>query len=147
MQLPFIYMLMKHNIDPWEKAFEVHVPENLHAKIFSRIALAKRRSARMHFAATGALAFASGIALIPSFQYVAAEFSTSGFSAYLSLLFSDGAALFGFWHELVYSLAESLPVIGMVLFLSVLFVWLASLRFAARDMHRAFPSVSFKFTI
>jgi hypothetical protein len=66
--------------------------------------------------------------LVPAFKTLAADFTQSGFYEYFSLIFSSSGSIFYYWKELVFSLAESLPVMSIVLTLSLVFICFFSLR-------------------
>ena len=98
-------------------------PDGLFSAILARIALARRRAARRELVVFGSIAFVSVLVLVPAIQYALNEFYTSGFYDYASLFFDSLAR--GYWRELLYSLADSLPSFAL-LFLFVTgatFVW------------------------
>lgn len=110
-------------------------PKNLFAKIMRRvdeeIKLAALRRRIIFFSI---LLVASIGAFIPAFQLAWAEFSESGFVDFLSLIFSDLNSVAAYWQNLGIALLESLPVVSAIAVLSVVFVFLQSLKFLARDI-------------
>ncbi len=104
---------------------EIEPPQGLFSAILTRIALARRRAARLQLAAFGTTAFVSVLLLIPAVQYAASEFYTSGFSDYASLFFDSLSR--GYWQELLYSLSDSLPSFALLLLIAIgaTFVWSA----------------------
>ena len=104
------------------------LPGNLLSRILARIAIARRRAARLRLAALGLGLFVSGAALVSSSSYAVHEFASSGFSDYLSLAFSDTSIATAYWQELVISLAESLPSLAILLLFGFAIVFLWSLR-------------------
>ena len=117
---------MRENIEP---------PERLYLGILARIESEKRRIARILLAFFGVVAAASLAAIIPSFQYAAREFAQSGFYEYLFLLFSDSGAVLASWREFALSLAESLPITEITIFLVMVFVFLVSAKLAIKNIY------------
>ncbi len=77
----------------------------------------------------------SGFSLITSFicfwetaKYLSVEISSSGFINYFSFLFSDTGAIGLFWRELIFSLAETFPVVGIGILCIFAFVSIASIK-------------------
>lgn len=77
------------------------------------------------FAATG---IASLIGLVPAFKILSNDLAQSGFYEYFSLIFSNGGSILFYWKELVFSLAESLPTMSIILTLSLIFILILSLK-------------------
>ena len=117
---------MRENIEP---------PERLYLGILARIEREKRRIAVIRLAFFGVVASASLAAIIPSFKYVAREFAQSGFYEYLFLLFSDSDAVLASWREFALSLAESLPITEITIFLVMVFVFLVSAKLAIKNIY------------
>jgi len=126
----------------YERLFQqlcpVEPPERLLAHIQKRIAAEGRRMAHRRVFLLGGIALVSLAALVPAAQYVVKEFYRTGFYEYLSLLFSDSGSLSAYWQEFLLSLAESLPLVASIAFLSVLLTFLGSAKFAIRNAHTAF---------
>lgn len=117
---------MRENIDP---------PERLYLSILARIGSEKRRLALIRLAFFGVVAVASLVVVIPSFQYVAREFAQSGFYEYLFLIFSDSGVVLASWKEFALSLAESLPITEITIFLVTVFVFLVSAKLTIKNIH------------
>lgn len=117
---------MRENIEP---------PERLYLGILARIGREKRRLTLIRLAFFGVVAVASLVAVIPSFQYVAREFAQSGFYEYLFLVFSDSGVVLASWREFALSLAESLPITEITIFLVTIFVFLVSAKLAIKNIH------------
>src|SRR3989344_3524522 len=79
--------------------YDFEPPERLYGNILARIEREKIRAARIRFVLLGTTALASVVALIPAYQYAASEFSQSGFSQYLSIVFSDSGIAVVYWKE------------------------------------------------
>lgn len=128
---------MRENIDP---------PERLYLDILERIKREKKRTARIRFVLSGTAAIVSAIALVPACFYVSKEFYQSEFYQYLSATFSDfGIALF-YWKEFSLSLAESLPLSGPAIFLSLVFIFMGALKLATKNAETALLPLSTKST-
>ena len=110
----------------------------LYRAILERVALAKRRSARLHAGLFGALAIISGVALVPAMQYAAQQFYASGFYDYLTLISSDNNFVLTYWREFSLSLVESLPSLALLLVLPITFVLVYSLRRVVQTGRTAF---------
>ncbi len=121
--------------------YDFEPSERLYGNILMRIEREKIRAARIRFALLGTTALASVIALIPAYQYAASEFAQSGFSQYLSIVFSDSGVALVYWKEFMLALAESAPVFGATILLSVIFTLLGSITLTVKDARRAFLSV------
>ncbi len=100
-------------------------PERLYSAIVARIREARVRSARLHLTGLLALSGVLGLGLAAAIQYAAQEFYASGFSSYLTLMFDSGAR--GYMGDLVYSLAESVPSLALLILFALggAFMWSA----------------------
>ncbi len=96
---------------------EIEPPRALFSAVLGRVALARQRAARLRFAAFGTVALVSALTFIPAVQYAVSEFKISGFSDYASLFFDSLTR--GYWQEVLYSLAASLPSIALLLLAAV----------------------------
>jgi hypothetical protein len=100
----------------------VNSPDGLEERVLIRLDQEQRRQVRREllvFSLVDALALGG---LFASFIYLSSVLTQSGFGRYLSLIFSDNNLLAVYWQELAISLAESLPVLGLIAFLSVMIV-------------------------
>ena len=88
--------------------------------VMTRIAKRRMAAARVWAVFHGLISIAAIIALVPAYQYMAGSAATSGFSAYLSLLASDGSSLIHYWQAFSLTLVESAPIAGCVLVLGIL---------------------------
>src|SRR3989344_3162636 len=118
--------------------YELEPPEWLYKNILARIGREKVRAARIRLAGLAGLAIISASALIPAYQYAAEEFYQSGFSQYLSVAFSDSSVALIYWKEFALTLAESAPVLGAIILLSVIFTLLGSVTLTIKNARRAF---------
>ncbi len=123
----------------YEKIFtglrEIHPPAQLASGILMCIQTLQRRSRRQRFAVGVIAAGVSALAAIPAFAYAAVEFSQSGFGQYVSLLFSDGAAVLDVWQDFGLLLAESVPWASLTVALASAFMLVGSLRLMSRNFN------------
>lgn len=117
---------------------QIDPPGNLYPDIISRIEAESAKAARRRFVLFLSVTLISLSATVPVFQYAAQEFYRSGFPQYLSLIFSDGGTILAYWQDFTLVLAESLPIFGISLLFSIIFIMLGSLKLAAGNMQTAF---------
>jgi hypothetical protein len=110
----------------------VRAPRALKERILARIAEATERTLRLYRFLFGAISLASVALMVPAASFAIREFSRSAFASYFSLFFSDSGMAIANWKELVLSLAESAPMVGITLTLAAVFVLLSSMRAFAR---------------
>jgi len=116
---------------------ETHIPEGLYQATLARVALARRRAARIEFillAAVSAILTTLGFVAL---QYLATESAASGFTAYLSLLTSDTAHVLGS-QAFFLSLIESLPSLAVIASLALIVALAWSLRRTIKSARSAF---------
>lgn len=103
----------------------VEVPHNLETTILEALVVREKRAAEIRLAFLGTISVASIFGIITSATYVSHAMATSGFISYLSLTFSDSSLLLTYWKEFALSLAETLPLVGVIGFFSAvgLFIW------------------------
>jgi cation transport ATPase len=127
-------------IDGKHRAFlaAIEPPKGLCEAILTRIESAKRRGARVRSGLFALLAMASGVALVPVWQYTTEQFYASGFSEYLTLIASDRSAVLPYWKEIGLSLIESLPSIALLVLIPILAALLWSLVRLVKNVRSAF---------
>lgn len=118
--------------DSYQKLFQklemAEPPVELEGKIIGVIRRRARRAAQFKLASSGFLFYFSGFLSIFAIKFIGAELAASGFSGYLSMLFSEGWAILPLWKEFSLALAESAPIWGIVLLCGAVFVLLASFK-------------------
>ena len=82
------------------------------------------------------IGFLSLAGLVPAFAVLSNDLAKSGFYEYFSLIFSDSGLVASFSKELIFSLAESLPVMNIVLSLTLLFVFFLSIKYVMKQIIR-----------
>lgn len=100
-------------------------PKRLKQSIIFGIAHEEHRRARIYLAISSSVFVFSLVGLILSIKYITSSFYESGFYQYLLIVFSGGGAALEYWKELLYSLIETMPIIGIIGFLIALgfFIW------------------------
>jgi hypothetical protein len=129
-----------------QKAFnnaKYHPEATLADTVWSTIVAREQRSSRLKmwmYALVGALSLVSLFPVIHSF---AAQSTSSGFSEYLSLIFSDSSSIALYWKEFALTLADSLPTTSLILSLSLVGVFLVCVKRTAQYVRN--PSTSMKY--
>ena len=122
---------------------QIDPPKRLSKIILTQIAIKEKHAMLVRLCFAVAASAVSFVAMIPAFMYMFAEFYQSNFYTYVLLLFSDGSTTLLYWKEFVLSLAESLPLVGITLVLTTIFVFLGSLRLMARYRRTVFLPAQF----
>ena len=106
---------------------ETASPE-LAGRIIARIHVLQKRRVFLGTMILSSLTVGSLGSVIYAGSYLIRMAVKTGFSQYVSLLFSDGATLMSSWKEFLSLLAESIPLMEIVLVLVAtgIFVWLLS---------------------
>jgi len=99
----------------------------LMALVLVRLQREQKKRARRNLLIFGLADVFSATGLMTTCFYSANLLASSGFYNYLSLLWSDGGAVALYWRELLLSLIESLPLLGLTAFLVVVLVLIISL--------------------
>lgn len=102
--------------------------------IWNRLCERDTRIVRTKFYCFTILSLASLGASILVIRTLARELTQSGFYEYLSLIFSDSGSVATYWKEFIFSLAESIPTVSIMLILTLLSLFLLSLRHIARSI-------------
>lgn len=74
------------------------------------------------------LATGTGYALFPTTKLLITNLNDSGFVSYFSLIFSDGKYVLGYIGDLALTLANSLPINASIVVISILIIFLRSLK-------------------
>jgi len=85
----------------------------------------QKKIEKMYRGIFGFLSVASLVGAVFASINMVRAISQSGFGQYVSLVFSDGGVVMSYWKEFLFSLMESMPIMGVVLCLGAiaLFVW------------------------
>ena len=113
-------------------------PTKLRKAILLSIRRVEQRQARIYFATAASTLLGSVIGFIFSLQYLLAAFYASEFYSYATLFFSDPDVVSRLWQDVAISLAESLPVLSIIVCLIAVGILLASMRVMAITIRAAF---------
>jgi hypothetical protein len=116
------------------KQAKYEVDDTLASNVWLAVVAHDKHVAKIKFWAFTSLGLASLAGLIPAFKILSTDLGQSGFYEYFSLIFSDGGSIVSFWKELVFSIAESLPVMSIVLSLCLMFVFFLSIKYATKQI-------------
>ncbi len=129
-------------MDNYEKLFSqlktVEPSKDLSTRLMFRYRQEQKRKILMrkvHLSIFFLITVISAVLLVPAVNSFLASSSQSGFSSFLSLLFSDFKIMVANWQIFALSLLESLPVLDLVILLFVIFIFLESLKFLAKDIN------------
>lgn len=121
----------------WLSLPEDGLPSNLCERVLERIFRERVRLARIRFVGASLLGLVSLGAGVVVARETAAAAAESGFTTYLSLLFSDSGMVGSHMASFTAMLAEALPATGAALLLFLAATFLVSIR----SIIRAFPMV------
>ena len=105
----------------------INPPQDLEKVILVIIA----RKERFSMCVQAGLSVLSFVTFFPIGSALVHSFSVSSFSQYMSLLFSNDIGTY--WQEITLSIIESLPILSIALFLSVVIIFLYSLNRAIKN--------------
>ena len=125
---------MEENLKNAFKKTTYESPNELKDKIWLLLMKRDKRLAYFKLTSFSLVSLLSLAGFIPMFKILANNFTQSGFYEYLSLAFSRGGLFSSFWKDFIYTLAESLPTMSIVLSLALIFVFLLSLRYAIKQI-------------
>lgn len=110
--------------------FSEHIqnPDGLFEEVLFAIQKRQQKDARERKYIWGILSLLSIAAVWTSGAYALRVFGSSSFGNYFSLIFSDLRSISPLWKELGLSLIESLPIVGIAIFLASVSAVLLSLR-------------------
>lgn len=106
----------------------INPSDDLETKVLNRIKKEEMREALVRLWSSGLISVTSLVGIIFSVLYFIQNTKISGFYNYLSLILYDGLSLLGHWKEFSMSLAESLPLMSLVIVLIFLglLIWSVS---------------------
>ncbi len=119
---------MKTLHDLFQNNSTTEAPSHLLEQVLFRVREEKNKTARREQIAWGGVLLASFAAFVASGIYATKVIASSNFGQYASLIFSDSSAAVTLWKQLILSLAESLPFIELIIFLSSIAIVMWSIR-------------------
>lgn len=123
----------KKLIKVFQKARYEEKPD-LALNVWHSLVIRNKRITRLKLWAFSFVGFTSLVGLIPAWRILSSDLAQSGFYEYLSLIFSSGNSFFSYWKEFLFSVAESLPTMSIILSLSLIFTLFLSLRYIAKQI-------------
>lgn len=104
--------------------------------VWSKIIARNKRTAQFKLGIFAFVGFVSCAGLVPTFEKLLADLARSGFYEYFSLIFSDTGSILSYWKELIFSLAESLPVMSTISAFTLLFICFLSLKYLMKQISK-----------
>jgi len=103
----------------------IEPPPGLRNRILAKIVAEEKRLAQTKTWVFGSTALTSFGLSLWAVVYLIKSVQTSGFGQYFSLIFSENGTILTYWRELSLSLAESLPITSLIIFLTAVgfFIW------------------------
>lgn len=132
MRFFFVYISMRER--ERENDTTIAPSEKLRANILASIGREEYRRARAYLFGSAGVGLFSIFGIVFSAQYLLGEFYQSSFYAYLSLLLSDPRLVLAYRREFILSLAESLPLFGVIVIGATLFSFLSSLKILSENL-------------
>jgi len=132
----------KELVKAFHKARYEEKPD-LAENIWHNIVIRNKRIIRFKLWTFSFIGFTSLIGLIPAWKALSSNLAQSGFYEYLSLIFSNSGSVLSYWKELAFSIAESLPMMSIILSLSLVFILFFSIKYATKQIIRGQLSLSF----
>jgi hypothetical protein len=115
--------------------YKAKYEENDLAKnVWQKIIIRNKRIARLKLWAFSFVGLASLAGFIPTLKELSSDLAQSGVYEYLSLAFSNSSSILSYWKELAFSIAESLPIVSIILSLSFVFVFFLSLKYVVKQI-------------
>lgn len=113
-------------------------PGGLFDKVMLRVKKERRISALKRLAFySGGLLFCAA-AFIPALDALKSGFIESGFAYFFALMFSDSSIAFVYWRSFAFAFLETLPAMSAGVILTLVFIFLALLKFLAGDLKYLF---------
>lgn len=107
---------------------------NLPEDIWQNIVKREKRITLLKFYTFAFIGIGSFVGIIPTSKILIQNFSQSGFYEYLSVAFSPNGFATYYWKEFALLLAESLPVMSIILSSALIFIFFLSLRYTIKQI-------------
>jgi hypothetical protein len=128
------------------KAFQeikYEADSNLSLTVWQAIVLHDKCIVRVKLWVFSAIGAFSLIGLVPVLKMLTSDLIQSGFYEYFSLAFSNSGSMITYWKDFLSLLAESLPIISIILSLTLIFIFFLSLKYTMREIVKNQLSLSF----
>ena len=119
---------MNRNLGTIFNTTAVSPRDGLEHDIIRAVHVRMLRRARIRFWASLSVTVGALAGLVPAIMHLGNQVTTSGFADYAGLLFSGDGAIWNSVRELGYLLAESLPVMSVVLVATILLVMIYGMK-------------------
>ena len=116
------------------RSIKYEIKSDLSENIWQTIVLRNKRITRIKLWAFSTTGLLSLIGLAPVLKMLSNDFIQSGFYDYFSLLFSSNGSLITYWKDFLLLLAESLPIMSIILSLTLIFIFFLSLRYTIKQI-------------
>lgn len=112
--------------------------KNLAERIITAWQKRVNRTRRIYKITWGTITLGTLVGMIPMMISIANQWSQSGISYYLSVLFSDTGAMATFGKDVGLAVLESLPVMSLVVTIALLWIMILAIK-KYTDQNRQFP--------
>lgn len=113
---------------------DIQPPKGLLGKILKRIHREERLLVLRKVIIFSVMLIGSLVGFVPSLKMLLSDFGSSGFINFFSLIFSDFSAVVTYWQSFTMILLETLPALGLALFLAVLLIILQSIKSLMKNL-------------
>ena len=113
------------------------LPKELAERIAKEIVLLEKRVILVRRLSFGSVAAVFLSAFIPALNFLVTQFEESSFFSYASLAISDSDLTFLHSQEFLFSLIESLPLLGITFALTLVFFLLGAIRIILAESRQA----------
>jgi hypothetical protein len=123
----------------------IEPPKGFEAQILRFINLKEKRATRFNVLVFGSTSLTSfGLSLWAGI-YLVKSVKETGFGQYFSLIFWSDSTVYAYWKELGIALVESLPIVGIILFLvaSGFLIWSFTKIWKTQNNQKQFGILSF----
>lgn len=110
-------------------------PEGFLNKIMEQVHRGKQlRILKWQLVFFAVILITSAMSAVPAYQFAQASLAESGFMEFASIAFTDIRIILPYWESFASALIESLPIMSIALFLFIIFAFLESLKYVAKDI-------------
>ena len=110
------------------KNIAVEPETGINERIFKSITKKERQLYQLKLATFSVIGISSLATLVPIIKILINDFTNSGLYEYSSLIFSNTESMFTLGKEYLLIIAESMPILSITLTLSVLFIFILSIK-------------------
>ncbi len=108
--------------------------QNLALNVWNTISIRNKHIKTIKIWGFSFASLASLVSFIPAWKALTSDLTQSGIYDYFSIIFSNNGSILSYWKELSLSIIESLPTMSIVLSLSLIFVFILSLKYVAKQI-------------